>query len=150
VRVSSFLALVTFAAAYGPVGAAADDNNELVHHTHTRRCLDANGGGGIYTLPCNAGNLQQWLVTRSGYPSGTPYLIRQPATGQCLQHRNNDVVTSPCNESVTAQQWELDGDTIRALSGGLCLDSNANGKTDHDPGPVYMHSCNGGYFQNWS
>ena len=123
----------------------------------TDRCLDSNGSGSVYTLPCNGGNYQLWTAVQD-YPYSQYYWV-DFATGRCLQGGPGEpggVSTQPCDHSGSGinwarQNWNCGGNN----SYGDCswgesaaepewrvLDSNANGN-------VYLLPPNGGNYQFW-
>ncbi|TQS44010.1 RICIN domain-containing protein [Cryptosporangium phraense] len=106
-------------------------------------CLDSNGQGRVYTLGCNGGSFQKWILHR--VDGG--YTLRNLATGFCLDSNTEGrAYTLGCNGG-NYQVWqrEVHGSqrTWRNLSTGFCLDSNTDGK-------VYTLGCNGGSYQRWT
>jgi hypothetical protein len=115
-------------------------------------CLDSNGAGNIYTLGCNNGDYQRWVISARG--SGLQ--LRDAKTSLCAgTHANHGsdgvkyrgtVYTSACDGS-SAQIWvranERFGATFRNTSTNECLDSDGSGA-------VYTQDCNGGNYQHWN
>jgi Ricin-type beta-trefoil lectin domain len=82
-------------AAQDEVGAAGIIN---ILHASTRRCLDANSAGAVYTHNCNGGNNQKW----NNYVVGTSGKFKNVATGECLAAGANSVFTlESCTSNAT-------------------------------------------------
>ncbi|MEU7619778.1 RICIN domain-containing protein [Micromonospora rifamycinica] len=137
-----------------PAAAAYEFTGQFQNHA-TGMCLDSNGSGSIYTLPCQAGNnWQTWIVTSAGKaPSGYDRVtVRNRQSGLCLdmwefggpqQHAN------PCNGSLR-QLIEGYGPNWNQVSLRLnffdtryiCVDT-------HGSGDAYARACNYGSYQTW-
>jgi lysophospholipase L1-like esterase len=112
----------------------------------TALCLDSNDTGAVYTLRCNGGNYQQWLLKPvAGYTS--EYNIIDGQTARCLDSNGSgQVYTSPCNGG-NYQNWNMTPasstpDQFQDIATQFCLDSNTSGQ-------AYTLSCNGGNYQHW-
>jgi serine/threonine-protein kinase len=112
----------------------------------TALCLDSNGTGTVYTLPCNSGNYQQWLLKPvAGYTG--EYSIIDAQTARCLDsNASGQVYALPCNGG-NYQNWNMTPASstpgqFQDTATQFCLDSNASGQ-------VYALSCNGGNYQHW-
>ena len=106
-------------------------------------CLDSNGEGRVYTLGCNGGSFQKWVL-RSADGGVT---LHNLATGFCLDiNTQGRVYTLSCNGG-NYQVWTRTRHgrqvTLRNLSTGFCLDSNTEGR-------AYTLGCNGGNYQRWT
>jgi len=127
------------------VGARAATTTTL-RDVSTLFCLDSNGNGNVYTLPCNGGNYQNWVFQPvAGYTNA--YNVVDAQTQRCLDsNASGDVYTLPCNGG-NYQNWLMSPtgtspSTFKDVSTLFCLDSNTSEK-------VYTDSCNGGNFQEW-
>jgi Ricin-type beta-trefoil lectin domain-like len=68
----------------------------------TGRCLDSNTEGEVYTLGCNGGSFQKWIVVHTDYGTVT---LRNLATGFMLDSGpGGDVYTLPANGG-SYQKW---------------------------------------------
>ncbi|MEU3516855.1 ricin-type beta-trefoil lectin domain protein [Streptomyces sp. NPDC006654] len=108
----------------------------------TKRCLDSDAVGNVYTLPCGDGNrYQQWTFA---YYSNGVNTIQNVATGLCLAlELDKSIITRDGCSAADDRTWTKVGDTRRPVNwSSACLDSNDSGK-------VYALSCNGGNYQNW-
>jgi hypothetical protein len=82
------------------------------------------------------------LITGTASASSSTQVIRDYATGRCLDSNSSgNVYTLPCNGG-NYQNWRVNGYTIVDNQTGRCLDSNGSGN-------VYTLPCNGGNYQNW-
>jgi Ricin-type beta-trefoil lectin domain len=116
----------------------------MAKNAATGLCLDSNSPGSVYTLTCNGGLFQRWIITNLN--GGLQ--MKNWATGKCLY------TVSPSPSFVGAgvcdgTSWTLWTETKSGshrmytnLAHGRCLDSNAQGQ-------VYIHACNAGNFQKW-
>jgi hypothetical protein len=108
-------------------------------------CLDSNTKRHVYTLRCNDGNFQDWIVINNR--DDRTITLRNDATGFCLDsNTKRKVYTLKCNGG-SFQRWiftpRANGTLIlKNLATRFCLDSNKRGN-------VYTHACNGGNFQRW-
>jgi hypothetical protein len=149
------------------IGPASADSGPPVTYTdaQTGLCLDSNyqdpaasnpSQGAVYTLPCNGGNYQNWIVVSNGQDNGQAFNLVDAQTGLCLDSNyNGNVYTLPCNGG-NYQNWTSvpepgsQNEVYINYQTGLCLDSNYQ-----DPavstlqGAVYTLPCNGGNYQNW-
>jgi hypothetical protein len=112
----------------------------------TALCLDSNDTGAVYTLRCNGGNYQQWLLKPvTGYT--TEYNIIDAQTARCLDSNGSgQIYTLPCNGG-NYQNWNMTPasstpDQFQDVATQFCLDSNTSGQ-------AYTLSCNGGNYQHW-
>ncbi|WP_050371392.1 RICIN domain-containing protein [Streptomyces acidiscabies] len=133
-----------------PASAAIGTN--LLRNWETGRCLDSNGNGDVYTLPCQPGNAYQtWTVDLYRHSDYDEVTFRNNATGRCLYWADGSVRTAPCTSSgdwghnlsiwrAVGSGW--DNVQLTDAGGGSCLDSNRAGN-------AYMLGCNGGGFQRW-
>ncbi|HET9254696.1 MAG TPA: ricin-type beta-trefoil lectin domain protein [Pseudonocardiaceae bacterium] len=72
-----------------------------VKNVATSFCLDSNAGKQVYTLGCNGGAYQQWILSPGRF--GT--VLKDTATGFCLDsNANRQVYTLDCNGG-SYQQW---------------------------------------------
>jgi hypothetical protein len=116
----------------------------------TGYCLDSNSTGSVYTLPCNGGNNQNWIVTIA--PNNNGALVFQDAqTRSCLydfyiKSGLYGVRTAPCNGNAPWQQYSdttsHGHDNFLNNYSRYCLDSNY--------GSAYETPCNGGTWQAWA
>jgi len=117
-------------------------NGNTYQNLATGFCLDSNANGQVYTLGCNGGSYQKWVVTSNG----ATRIFKNLATGFCLDsNANGQVYTLGCNGG-SYQKWVVtsSGATriFKNLATGFCLDSNAERR-------VYTLGCNGGSYQKW-
>jgi len=75
----------------------------------THRCLDSNGAGNVYGIPCNGGDYQHWWFNFKGTASVQGQTINlwevvDKATGRCLDANGLDVYTGGCNGG-NYQKW---------------------------------------------
>ncbi|MCL9798020.1 ricin-type beta-trefoil lectin domain protein, partial [Frankia sp. AgKG'84/4] len=118
----------------------------------TGLCLDGNGNGDMYTLGCNDGDYQRWIISASG----DGVRVRSAFTGRCIgSHANGSspsgaryrgtVYAAACDGGA-AQVWtrtsESQGYVFRNAATGECLDSDASGG-------LYTQDYNGGNYQHW-
>ena len=105
----------------------------------TARCLDSNGNGNVYTLACNTGQYQNWVLVKylDGY-----YTIMNRATGLFLTDSGSSVLTR-ARDGTTSQDWKINGVQILNRATNKALDSNANGN-------VYTLTANTGNYQKWN
>jgi hypothetical protein len=123
----------------------------------TGRCLDSDGQGDVYTLPCNGGNYQNWDgLWNSQWAHGGGYALEDDQTTLCTYIDTRLPYTEPCAEifnpifhitwdaNTPAMQIRPDSLVGAAPGGGdYCLDSN-------DAGQVYTNPCqDGNGYQNW-
>ncbi|GAA0279134.1 RICIN domain-containing protein [Cryptosporangium japonicum] len=136
-------ALAGIAVAAAVPSAAVAGTYTTYRDLATGFCLDSNGEGRAYTLGCNGGSFQKWVL-RSADGGVT---LRNLATGFCLDSNTaGRVYTLACNGG-NYQVWTRtrygNQVTLRNLSTGLCLDSNTDGR-------IYTLGCNGGSYQRWT
>jgi len=134
-----------------PASAYVGEN--FLRNWETGRCLDADGTGSIYTLPCQSGNAYQtWQPVYLRNNGSDVVQVVNKATGRCLHvNGRGALMTEWCNDpsiNVSANQqfyaigssWnqiELKNDLFKT-----CVDSNHNGA-------AYVTGCNGGGYQKW-
>jgi GDSL-like Lipase/Acylhydrolase family/Ricin-type beta-trefoil lectin domain len=109
-------------------------------------CLDSNDNGAVYTLRCNGGNYQRWLLQPVA-GSASEYNVVDAQTALCLDSNTSGrIYTLPCNGG-NYQNWGMTPanstpNQFQDMASQLCLDSNASGQ-------AYTLSCNGGNYQRW-
>jgi hypothetical protein len=150
--------------ATGAVGTVGAVGTTPAHASSTVRlidgqtgwCLDSNYSGNVYTLPCNGGNFQNWLMVPV-HQSNDTFAFRDAQTGTCLYdfYINSGlegVRTAPCDYNAPEQQF---GESFPAMGvrnfaswwdSRDCLDSNYGTGT---VGAAYETPCNGGPWQVW-
>ncbi|MFB9622734.1 RICIN domain-containing protein [Nonomuraea helvata] len=144
--------------------------DSMLRNWETGLCLDSNFDGRVYTLGCNSGNYQRWIIETwgGGIPRGPDdgplppegvnegpwFALRNAATGRCLDSNGRDVYTTPCQTGNAYQAWLVwdlwsDNLTIQPYTYGFA-GHNPRGSLDSDrAGHVYVHEENDGGFQNW-
>ncbi|MEQ4720991.1 hypothetical protein [Nonomuraea sp. B19D2] len=83
----------------------------------SNHCLDSNSGGDVYSIACNAGDYQRWIIEPGIKPGW--YFLRNKKTGRYLEKRGlgpNEVVTRPKSPKFVNQNWLIENNTIRSAT----------------------------------
>ena len=105
----------------------------------TSRCLDSNGNGAVYTLTCNRGQYQNWVLVKylDGY-----FTIMNRATGLFLTGSGSSVLAR-ARDGTTSQDWKINGVQVVNRFTNKVLDSNSAGN-------VYTLTPNTSNYQKWN
>lgn len=129
---SVLLMLAGGLATYAPTASA---QVAPLKNTGNGRCLAVNASGGAITQACNGSAVQRWTQTNTG--SG--FLIRNGATGLCLNSSAGSVFTSACNSGNPSQRWvrlniSAASARYRSSATGLFVGSTSTGAVVAGPG----------------
>jgi serine/threonine-protein kinase len=105
----------------------------------TKRCLDSNFNGVVYTLTCNTGLYQNWVIIKylDGYST-----IMNKSTGLYLTVSGSSILTRT-RDGTTNQDWRIAGTQLLNRVTNKVLDSN-------DVGSVYSSTPNTFNYQKWN
>jgi glucose/arabinose dehydrogenase len=132
------------------VAASAVTTGSPIVGVASGRCLDVKHastapGTPLQIYDCHGNANQRFGFTAAGELRGYDGAVCVEASSSGALP--GGVAIAACNGQ-PAQQWKLDGQAIRSLSSGLCLDvkdaSNANQQ------PVQLWTCHGGGNQRWT
>ncbi|MES2672185.1 MAG: ricin-type beta-trefoil lectin domain protein [Pseudomonadota bacterium] len=129
---SVLLMLAGGLATYAPTASA---QVAPLKNTGNSRCMAVNASGGAITQACNGSTIQRWTQTNTG--SG--FLIRNAATGLCLNSNAGSVFTSACNSGNPSQRWlrlnvSATSARYRSSATGLFVGSTSTGAVVVGPG----------------
>ena len=141
----ALFALTASSLLYASDASAQSFGGTTLRNDVTRKCLDSNYEGRVYTLACNGGRFQTWVPIKPG--TSNLYVIKNLETGRCLDSNAlGNAYAIACNGGnfqVWIQTFFSNGrKSYTNLATGRLLDSNAQGD-------VYTLPYNPGRYQLW-
>ncbi|WP_160573459.1 RICIN domain-containing protein [Actinomadura physcomitrii] len=102
-------ASVTLEGSCGPKSAQRwdmpDKDGTIRLHDDHNVCLDSNAAGQVYARACNGGAYQSWWRSRT--PLSSTWMLKDAATGRCLDGNKGAVYTSVCSKSNGYERWRF-------------------------------------------